>query len=180
MATDVVLLKAVKPLGLKEFPTPTKYHVPPNNIARTSTVQDIHMLSYNGYPSATELRDRYPNAPADVLHEAVKDLWIDRLAYASGKTDTNSFDPDAIYHRISCLAGASGAPLINANGEMIGKFLLHLDLSLSRPPKPGDLIVLPNCNNVAVSLDAPQIRSFLKNVVAPQLSQDVRARWLNL
>lgn len=94
------------------------------------------MLSYNGYPFPTELRDRYPNAPADVLHEAVKDLWIDRLAYASGKTDTNSFDPDAIYHRISCLAGASGAPLINANGEMIGKFLLHLDLSLSRPPNP--------------------------------------------
>lgn len=78
------------------------------------------MLSYNGNPSATDLRDRYLNTPTDVLHDAVKDLRINRLACASGKTDINSFDPDAIYHRISCLAESSGAHPINANGEMIG------------------------------------------------------------
>jgi hypothetical protein len=116
LATEIVLLKAVKPFGLKEFPTPIKYHVPSNSIARTSTVQVIHMLSYNGNPSATELRNRYPNTPTDVLHDAVKDLWINRRAYASGKTTP--------FFRLECYlpsnlvpCGGFGAPPINANGR---------------------------------------------------------------
>ena len=185
-----MLLRSTRSFGLKHFPTPAKYHDPPNNSPQTAVIQDIHLLAYNGCPSAKQLRDHYPNTQTEVLHSAVADLWIDRLAYTSAKTVVTTMNQHAIYHRISSLSGASGGPLINNNGELLGNFLLGLNLINSvglhsrgeyrpDPSNPTQMIVLPNCNNVGVSLDSPNIRSFLNNVVAPRLSPDVRQRWAN-
>ena len=42
------------------------------------------------------------------------------------------------------------------------------------------MVVTSACDNVAVSLDGPQMRTFLKNVVAPRLHARVRGMWAAL
>jgi hypothetical protein len=115
---DLVLLYSPKSLHLTNFPTPTRYHQPPNQTTQTSAKQDIHLLSYNGCPSARQLRDYYPNTPTALLHTAVSNLWIDRLSYATGQCVATI--NGGIIHRISSLAGSSGGPLMNDAGEILG------------------------------------------------------------
>jgi hypothetical protein len=69
------------------------------------------------------MRDRYPSTNTNVLYTAITDLWIDRLSYSTGKTTVARFDIDAIYHRISALAGASGGPILDVNGNLIGSHI---------------------------------------------------------
>ena len=136
------------------------------------------------------MRDRYPSTNTNVLHTAITDLWIDRLSYSTGKTTIARFDMDAIYHRISCLAGASGGPILDVNGNLIGSHisnelsnLLGLHSRGEYVPHPTDAnkwIVDTSCNNIAAALDGTYILPFLKHVVAPLLSGEVQNRWLHL
>jgi hypothetical protein len=71
------------------------------------------------------MRDLYPSTNTNELYAAITDLWIDRLSYSTGKTTVASFNLDAIHHRISCLAGASGGPILDANGNLIGSHISH-------------------------------------------------------
>jgi hypothetical protein len=119
IGTDCVLLRAKRSLGLKEFPTPAHAHTTPKNVPQTIVVQDVSLLAYNGLASSSRLDELYPDTPRDVLYKAFSDLWIDRLSYATGKTVAMS-DGDGINHRVSTYAGASGGPLLNGNGHIIG------------------------------------------------------------
>ena len=68
------------------------------------------------------LNELYPGTPKDVLYKAFADLWIDRLSYATGKT-VAIYD-GVVNHRVSIFAGASGGPLLNGKGNIIGNILL--------------------------------------------------------
>lgn len=120
LAYDCVLLYSQRSLGIKSFPIPARSHYPPHNDAATTVPVDIALLCYNGNPSPIMIRDRYPYTQVDGLYTAITELWIDRLSYSTGKTAVARFDTDAIYHRISCLAGASGGPILDASGKFIG------------------------------------------------------------
>src|ERR1700738_3736580 len=120
LENDLVLLYSAQSLRLSNFPTPTQYHKPPNHTSQTSTPQDIHLLAYNGCPSAQQLRDYYPKTRPALIYTAVSNLWINRLTYAKGQSVVTMQDPIAIVHRISSLAGASGGPIINDAGEILG------------------------------------------------------------
>ena len=118
---DCVLLRAKRSLGLKEFPTPAR--VMPNNAPQTTFANDISLLTYNGLPSAPRLAEIYPETSRDILYKALADLWIDRLSYATGKIV--AFDGIAITHPISTYPGASGGPLLDGKGNIIGNILLN-------------------------------------------------------
>jgi hypothetical protein len=120
LAYDCVLLHSQRSLGIKSFPIPARSHYPPHNDAATTFPIDIALLCYNGNPSPVIMRDRYPNTKASDLYAAITDLWIDRLSYSTGKTTVARFDRDAIFHQISCLAGASGGPILDSKGKIIG------------------------------------------------------------
>jgi len=120
LAYDCVLLHSQRPLGIKSFPIPARCHYPPYDDATTTSPVDISLLCYNGNPDPIMIRDQYPNTKVNDLHTAITDLWIDRLSYSIGKTTVANFDKNAIYHRISCLAGASGGPILDAQGKFIG------------------------------------------------------------
>ena len=123
LAYDCVLLYSQRSLGVKSFPIPARSHYPPHNDAATAVPVDVALLCYNGHPSPTLMRDRYPSTNTNVLYTAITDLWIDRLSYSTGKTTVARFDIDAIYHRISALAGASGGPILDVNGNLIGSHI---------------------------------------------------------
>ena len=118
---DCVLLHSQRSLGLESFPTPVRSHAPPHNDAATTFPIDASLLCYNGKPNPQRIRDLYPNTDPKDLITAIQDLWIDRLSYSPGKTSVARFNIDAIYHRISSLAGASGGPLLDDKGNLIGK-----------------------------------------------------------
>jgi hypothetical protein len=67
------------------------------------------------------MRDRYPSSNTNDLFTAITGLWIDRLSYSTGKSTIARFDIDAIYHQISSLVGASGGPILDDKGNLIGK-----------------------------------------------------------
>lgn len=183
---DVALLHSQISLGLKDYPTPAKYHVPPHDKAATDRPADIAMLGYNGAPSMSTLVAGYPAVAQVDLVNAVRDLWIDRLSYSPGKTAASNFGIDVIVHRISCLPGASGSPILDCNGNIIGIFVsrsVHMKGLHSRgshvqsTTNPALWMVDTTCSNYAVSLDATHIKPFFKNVVIPRLSANVRPRW---
>lgn len=120
LAYDCVLLYSQRSLGLKSFPIPARFHYPPHNDAATTFPVDLALICYNGNPSPVMMRNRYPNTNVNDLYTAITDLWIDRLSYSTGKTTVARFNMDAIYHRISCLAGASGGPILDVKGQFIG------------------------------------------------------------
>lgn len=144
LAYDCVLLHSQKSLGIKSFPVPGRSHSPPHNDAATTFPIDIALLCYNGYPSAEMMRDEYPNTKVGDLHTAIQDLWIDRLSYSTGKTTVARFDKDAVYHRISCVAGASGGALLDANGKFIGISRSLLSVLMSRIAFTGSICASSN------------------------------------
>jgi hypothetical protein len=123
LAYDCALLYSQRSLGVKSFPIPARCHYRPNNDVATAVPVDVALLCYNGYPSPTGMRDRYPSTNTNVLYIAITDLWIDRLSYTTGKTTVARFAMDAIYHRMSCLAGESGGPILDAYGNLIGSHI---------------------------------------------------------
>ena len=118
---DCVLLYSKRSLCLKNYPKPGRAHNPPQDKSSTSVEQNVSLLAYNGYPTSIALQEDYPNTPPAILHQAIRDLWIDRLSYATGKTEKGQFDINSIYHRISSYGGASGGPLMDEDGNVIGK-----------------------------------------------------------
>jgi hypothetical protein len=123
---DCALLYSKRSLGLKSYPVPSRsHHSPPPAIF---SPEDVSLLAYNGLPSATFLAKTYPNTPTPILHSAIRDLWIDRLSYATGKTAKGT-DPATILHRISSYSGASGGAVLNARGQWIGNNIIHLLLT---------------------------------------------------
>lgn len=132
LAYDCVLLHSQKSLGINSFPIPGRSHSPPHNDASTTFPVNIALLCYNGYPSADMMREEYPNTKTGDLYTAIKDLWIDRLSYSTGKTTVAHFDKDAIYHRISSLPGALGGPILDANGKFIGMSHSLLSIVMGR------------------------------------------------
>jgi hypothetical protein len=121
-----------------------------------------------------------PETPRDILYKAFKDLWIDRLSFATGKIVAID-DGVVINHRVSIYAGASGGPLLDEKGNIIGNILMVPLLSHRSPferrisiQHNTKMIITSACNNVAVSLDGPQMKTFLKYVVAPGLHPRVR------
>jgi hypothetical protein len=129
LAFDCALLYSQTSLGLRDYPTPGRSHNPPHDTLATNVPMSVALLSYNSIPSSTELRDRYPNTRINLLSNAIRDLWINRLSYATGSTSTASFDIDAIYHRISSLAGSSGGAILDSQGNFIGNFFLSDELT---------------------------------------------------
>lgn len=129
LAFDCALLYSQTSLGLKDYPTPRRAHHPPHDRPTTNCPMNVALLSYNGLPSPTELEDHYPNTPIDSLYNAARDLSIDRLSYTTGFTSTASFGIDAIYHRVSSLAGSSGGAILDSQGNLIGKFFLSDELT---------------------------------------------------
>jgi len=123
IGADCVLLRAKRSLGLKEFPTPARAHAMPNNALRTMFASDVSLLAYNGLPSSSRLDELYPETQKDILYKAFADLWIDRLSYARGKT-VAIYDGAVINHRVSTYAGASGGPLLDGKGNVVGNILL--------------------------------------------------------
>ena len=119
---DLVLLRSERPLGLKSYPTPAKAHFPPYDSPATYVTRNIGLFSYNGCPSTSELKQKYPNSSLNGIYNAVRDLWMDRLSYGQGTT-SSIFDPDGLRHRISCYAGASGGLIVDDNGNALGKIL---------------------------------------------------------
>ena len=85
--------------------------------------RDVSLLAYNGLASSSRLDELYPETPKDILYKAFADLWIDRLSYATGKT-VAIYDGVVINHRVSTYAGASGGPLLDGKGNVIGNILL--------------------------------------------------------
>jgi hypothetical protein len=118
LKTDLVLLHSATRLGLKDYPTPAKLHSTPSDHSLCAGA-DIFLLGYNGLPSATTIKENYPNSDERVLFNAVRHLWIDRLSFAKGKR-TGPCMPGAVIHRISSYAGNSGGALVNKIGEVIG------------------------------------------------------------
>ena len=123
LSYDCVLLYSHISLGMKSFPTPARSHFPPQNNAATAISVDVALLCYNGRPSPTMMSDRYPSTNISDLFTAITDLWIYRLSYSTGKTTVAHFDIDAIYHHISCLVGASGGPILDGRGNLIGNHI---------------------------------------------------------
>ena len=132
LAYDCVLLHSQKSLGIKSFPIPGRSHSPPHDDTATTFPVNIALLCYNGCPSAVVMRNEYPNTKLNDLYTAIKDLWIDRLSYSTGKTSVACFDKDAIYHRISSLPGASGGPILDVTGKLIGISRSLLSIIMSR------------------------------------------------
>lgn len=125
IGTDCVLLRAKRSLRLKQFPNPARAHIPPNNTPQTMVASDVSLLAYNGLASSSRLDELYPETPRNILYKAFADLWIDRLSYTTGKT-VAIYDDVAINHRVSTYAGASGGPILDGKGDVIGNILLVL------------------------------------------------------
>lgn len=123
IGADCVLLRAKQSLGLKAFPTPARAHATPNDVSQTMSAIDVSLLAYNGLASSSRLDELYPETPRDILYKAFGDLWIDRLSYSTGKAVAIS-DGAVINHRVSTYAGASGGPLLDGKGNIIGNILL--------------------------------------------------------
>jgi hypothetical protein len=121
LKTDVVLLHSATRLGLKEYPTPAKLHSTPTDHSLCDGA-DVFLLGYNGHPSAMALKEHYPNTPQRVLFDTVRNLWVDRLSFAKGKS-TKPCLPGTVNHRISSYAGNLGGALVNKNGHIIGNVL---------------------------------------------------------
>ena len=121
LAYDCVLLHSRRSLGVKSFPIPARSRILLGKDAATAVPVDVALLCYNGHPSPAMMRDRYPSSNTNDLFTAITDLWIDRLSYSTGKSTIARFDIDAIYHQISSLVGASGGPILDDKGNLIGK-----------------------------------------------------------
>jgi hypothetical protein len=112
---DLVLLYSPKALGHKRYPILAKFS--PKNAADYKPI-DVHLLAYNG-ADISAIREDYPHTdPAD-LKAAYNTLLHDRLSCTAGKTGLR-YEEGKIYNRCSSLSGASGGPLTNEKGELIG------------------------------------------------------------
>jgi len=69
--------------------------------------------------SPYQIKTVYPYIDVATLYEAIKDLWIDRLSYMSGKTIPTPFEKDTIFSS-HALGGASGGVILSKDGHIMG------------------------------------------------------------
>jgi len=125
--SDLVLLYSVASLGIKTAPTPKRYNPSPlasSEAFDTERGEIIGLLGYNGKPTISQLQKMYPDTPLANTIDACRNLWVDRLSYATGPAVASS-NIHSICHRISCYNGMSGGALVDKDGFLIGDIFLY-------------------------------------------------------
>ena len=112
---DLVILYSPKTLPHSTYPVPSKLTVSP------SQPTEIALLAYHGDETVT-IYDDYPYTSRDDVDAALDALYYDRLTLIRGQKGQRD-DPYLLYHLCSSAAGASGGPLVNSHGELIGTIL---------------------------------------------------------
>ena len=124
LETDIVLLHCATRLEMENFPTPRKFHAPPNDRARTTVSEQVHMLAYNGLPSPNGDLHMYPNTSEMDIFSAYKNLYPDRLSWTNGPSEPGRYDANTVFYKISTFLGASGAGVFDVEGRLVGSSLL--------------------------------------------------------
>jgi len=122
--TDIVLLHSATRLEMENFPTPRKFHTPPNDRAITTISEQVHLLAYNGLPSPSEDLHMYPNTSKKDVFSAYRNLYPDSLSWTNGPSEPGRYDANTVFYRISTFSGASGAGVFDVEGRLIGSSLL--------------------------------------------------------
>ena len=122
--TDIVLLHSATRLEMENFPTPRKFHTPPNDRAITTISEQVHLLAYNGLPSPSEDLHMYPNTSKKDIFSAYRNLYPDSLSWTNGPSEPGRYDANTVFYRISTFSGASGAGVFDVEGRLIGSSLL--------------------------------------------------------
>jgi Trypsin-like peptidase domain len=111
---DLALLYSPTPLGHSRYPVAGRS----NPLDRPYSPSTVSLLAYHAETGIDVYRD-YPNTDRRLLDAALDKIQPDRLTLTSAVTGVRDV-LGVIYHRCSSAAGASGGPLLNAQGEMIG------------------------------------------------------------
>ena len=116
---DLVLLYSPTSLGHSRYPLAGRS----KPVDMSYSPSPVSLLAYHAETGIDVYQD-YPNTDRRLLDAALDKIEPDRLTLTTAITGVRDI-PGFIYHRCSSTAGASGGPLINAQGEMIGISIVH-------------------------------------------------------